>query len=296
MKVEVFKCVETGKLFEDEKKFKKHLNDLEVARNIEKDKKIILDRKKKLLSRPRLEAENFAHFGELVKKNFNILAKEYGIPKILSLAFKDLTLNVTASNTHSSPVGHPTNFSRVTDKPNSYIGWNGAIIVNYEKGYNGFDCPLRVTEFEGIYQGSGSGGASSSHSTILWLNDFPNIGDKLKTLLHQINENRNIETERNNLYEKMVDNDDEYIALSARHDELKDEINQLTDFKKRVLDDMLVIKENINAKVINELPFKYPNVSDLMIELGTNGLSNISLNKLEEYFKDKDIINILKNE
>lgn len=168
-KIIVWKCSHTGKLFEDEKKYKNHLAKLAIERRItrrldvvrqehEEQWNKIHETEMSLSELPQFIIDNQAIFWKDAK-NYNCsFGTDWGhigkktrngvimpIPEIVSFDEFKLTWDDSVSNTHSCPHNGVTNWGgRVKDAPRGYPGWRGS--VKYQIRW--------PEEFAGCYPGS----------------------------------------------------------------------------------------------------------------------------------------------
>lgn len=179
MKVEAYKCSICGSLHADEDSFNSCEKDcaakqLESAREVEHSNNM-----RTLRDYPRLNATSFPHLIQLCKEK----AKEmWGVELNFRL---DVAYSPVVSNSHSAPVGKPTNWGGNVKLPRGYEGFSGRI-TGTGKYLKPVKNPLSSSDFfggtfaqgfTGINTGSGGGGAEFSYDVRLYLEDFPVIAE-----------------------------------------------------------------------------------------------------------------------
>jgi hypothetical protein len=103
-------------------------------------------------------------------------------------------------NTHSYPIGGVENWYQKNDKPKGYLGWRGRIegkirMVKRMPGSHGNDVDLNSVigrgwsdtytvgfTFRGFHSGTGCPAKNFSVSYDMFIDDFPKIRDRYKTL------------------------------------------------------------------------------------------------------------------
>jgi len=180
---------------------------------------------------------------------------------------KEMTLRVRyvehASNSHSSPIGQPTNWGRKSDKPTGYPALYGDILFTYNKGgkLSGSDIFSKWGDkgIQGINTGGGgsrSGNNTYGYGVTLWLDDFPKIKEKIEKLHENINEFHKSEMEIHKQYSDILDEDidlktkqaqvkalnEEILVLSTKRNIIQTEVYQIEQNHKTPLKEMLDIK------------------------------------------------------
>lgn len=127
----------------------------------------------------RLNATDFYQYLEDFVQLWNSTPK---VPRITSWSWVEVTpvFKSQLINTHSAPIGKPTNFCQDLDKPRWYPGIHGRlkIIFDYKVGSHG--VPLGPKGL-GVHFGSGNGTRDMFENygyscyTEIWLEDFPKI-------------------------------------------------------------------------------------------------------------------------
>lgn len=179
--ISLFKCPETGRLFEKEEQAEKSMRKfLTDKAKREKKEKLNLD----IANSFRLELDDIRDFGQLlnekVKKHMGI---DPGI-RVSSLLFGRVC------NSSCAPVGGKSNWcARDKSIPSSYLGWKGKISGSYiKKGAKQFEIRSIIVndsgwsdtlkaDFDGFYgvnTGCGGGGSGCwSYDLSIFIDDFP---------------------------------------------------------------------------------------------------------------------------
>lgn len=186
----VWKCDETGKLFEDQTKYKSHLRKLARERNLKRKLSVaeaLADQKWNELYEREQTIEDWAcmvinhqdmFWAEAAKADaydWDRVGKMSGrgknavpcpIPELLEFTEFSVRWNPTVSNSHSCPHNGVTNWSPSWNKdktvPTSYPGWSGRVewIVRWPKEWDGWY--LGSDLFKGrrsrAHTGTGGGG------------------------------------------------------------------------------------------------------------------------------------------
>ena len=186
----VWKCDETGKLFEDQTKYKSHLRKLARERNLKRklsvaealaDQKwselyeceqsieqwrdmVIANQDMFWAEAAKAEAYDWERVGKMSGRGKN--AVPCPIPELLEFTEFSVRWNPTVSNSHSCPHNGVTNWAPSWNKdktvPTSYPGWSGRVewIVRWPKEWDGWY--LGSDLFKGrrsrAYTGTGGGG------------------------------------------------------------------------------------------------------------------------------------------
>lgn len=179
MKITAYKSKYTREVFTNKRKYEAHLKGVEKA----KVRAAIFE---KMANEPRLYALDPEDFQISAFHTIRKLNK--GNPdRLLLLEFKQLRFG-DVRNTHSAPIGGVENFRGEKDKPWSYPGWNGRIVIVYSSqtntGKNREKIEALVKKFPGINTGSGSyvgkeykgvKGYVCEYDLRLYASDFPRI-------------------------------------------------------------------------------------------------------------------------
>lgn len=185
MKITVFKCEQTGKLFEDEKKYQAHLRKL-AAQNREKRKIAVAEseadawwnsayqREMTIEEWPQFVIDNQKYFwNDASKSEFdwkNTVGRTRGgvvcpTPELLEFTTFNVRWSPRVSNSHSAPHNGVTNWGPGNDEiPRSYPGWCGRVewIVRWPREWDGHY--IGGSLFSGdktrrrAYSGTGGGG------------------------------------------------------------------------------------------------------------------------------------------
>jgi hypothetical protein len=164
MKISVYKCDNTGKLFEDKNKYIKHLKKLATSKRIRRDLEIkeqeakiwwenaqniemdLLDLKDFIIENQsrfwadaaRVNTMDWNEVGKLTRKGVIL-----PVPKLVDFTKFSLNWSENCSNTHSAPRNGFQNWLRSPELPTGYPGWLGHVEWAVEWPY----------EFRGMYLG-----------------------------------------------------------------------------------------------------------------------------------------------
>ena len=152
---------------------------------------------------------------------------------------KEMTLHVRyvehASNSHSSPIGQPTNWERKSDKPTGYPALYGNILFTYNKGgkLSGSDIFSEWGDQGIVGINTGTGGSRSGNNTYgydvtLWLDDFPKIKERIEKLHENINEFHDFEMGIHKQYSDILEEDIQFKTKHAQVKALNEEILALS--------------------------------------------------------------------
>ncbi len=180
-KITVWECTTTHKLYRTEEAYRKHLRKLAASRR--KDRAI--ERKYKQFAAALEEMRsltNFDNITEWIEENSVLLAQralflrpfghhcEAEKCRITCVKFFRMRWSRMVSNSHSAPIGQPTNWHRDSELPIGYPGWEGSIQFDLS-GWNSFASDL----FKGTginTESGGAGGGSHSYECKLFADDF----------------------------------------------------------------------------------------------------------------------------
>ena len=184
MKITVWKCDHTGKLFEDHSKYKRHLRKLARERQQRRKMEIVVseadawwaaayEREMSISEFKNFIIENQSRFWQEAARaegyNWNRVGKSSRgvvcpVPRLLEFAKFDLVWSDSVSNTHSCPHNGVMNWGCKDDKPTGYPGWRGRVewIVEFPEEWSG--VYLGGDLFRGqrtrCHTGTGGGGSS----------------------------------------------------------------------------------------------------------------------------------------
>lgn len=174
MKVTVNKCPYTGKLFEDDKKYKAHLQKIRRERTAmraeEKEKTEFagwLAVEKEKIIHPNMIAPWMLENQDRLMVAANAFKLgTWSTDKFFPLTDKftkiELMVKYTprVSNTHCAPKGKVTNWHCKPDLPNGYPGWSGNVsgVLTREKKHMSAYPYSHILNLVGIHTGSGGGG------------------------------------------------------------------------------------------------------------------------------------------
>lgn len=196
----VWKCDQTGKLFEDKKKYVVHLKKLARVKRYERRIRSCDEQRDAIMLDMGNTVKSMTQLAQFVKDNwtwffYNGLKHEsFSRQKVedrhelLFLSFDEMTWKNSASNSHVAPRNGVTNWSRKetfpdgTLKPTGYPGWVGTIrmaVRGDQYTYRG--KTLCTSGFSSHYftdtlikTGSGGGGATEyQFGATLFAADFP---------------------------------------------------------------------------------------------------------------------------
>lgn len=192
----VWKCPQTGKLFEDKSKYIKHLRSLGIERRIQRQKKVYRNQWDNLVQELNSlsTAQEIADWIESHSKDLLINALNHNtfrtkVPKFIN-EFKikvtgfNLKYNPAISCYHSAPRGHRTNWNQNSKhNPTHFPGWT----AHLEFGFS-HDIPTFFSDVfrnTGIHTGTGSTWTNFEHDGIkyqglhsyvtLWADDWPGL-------------------------------------------------------------------------------------------------------------------------
>ena len=183
-KITAWKCDTTGKIFEYEKDYTKHLRQMASQRRIERIRNNRLLEFQTLINTlydlPAFEdiaqwlIDNQDMLYEYaVFKGFSWCRNELRGDRITKFEFLKMRYNKSWSNSHSAPKGFPTNCggNKGLHVPRGYPGWNGRIsFTNEKRGWHFKEAIQNI----GIH--SGSGGSGEFDCTI-WAGDFRKLAE-----------------------------------------------------------------------------------------------------------------------
>ena len=188
----VWKCPHTGKLFEDQKKYKTHLRRQAVARREQRALDKFNAERETYWTTFRTSVASFADIEEFIRNNweqfcmngfnrrsFDTKAK-FSMdkwPVLNSINLVGMRWTNEMSNSHSAPFGKEQNWGgQKKDVPRNYPGWHGRIEFNVTGDFPGFCSD--IFEDTGLNTGSGGGGTNSyGYSLDMWADDFPTMYD-----------------------------------------------------------------------------------------------------------------------
>lgn len=271
MEIKAFKSEFTGELFESEKDYLDHLNEIEKQNQERKRAAEIESKKDFILNEPRLTATSIEDFRQKAFDAISIL-NEGNPDKLLLLDFSGVRFG-DVSNTHSSPIDGVSNFSQKDDKPKHYKGWNGEITIVFSDDRNTGKNRDRVENlikyFPGINTGSGSyrgktflgvEGYVLQYSLRLYLDDFPLIKEKYEQYETFLAEKKKWQQIVNSNVDEKNDSDERLTELKRNLADFREELRGLTvkiNDTVREIDD--VVKANKEA-VLSSVPFPHADV------------------------------------
>lgn len=195
MKVIARKCPVTGKLFDNETGYRKHLTKIRNTQQLNRYLSHGVQQGNAAFEWAAQNVSSSAQFEEWFRENWKSLAlrcvgryrwsyKSFrNISQIVIPELKTVDLDVKfvqeASNSHSCPRGGVTNWSREAHKPKGYPAWVGRLswicdaqVLNNRGVY--LDCDM----FRDTIVNIGSGGGDHikhEYSVTLWAEDWPTL-------------------------------------------------------------------------------------------------------------------------
>jgi hypothetical protein len=206
MKIMVWKCDHTGKLFEDHDKYKKHLRKLANTRRVRKSLEIeenarkewwayaqnlemgidelvafiIKNQDKFWVEASKAEAYDWKDVGKRTYKNIVMPVPVLSSFRVFSLSWSD-----SVSNSHRCPKDGVTNWGRHADQPTGYPGWRGRVEWSIEWPKQFEHCYIGSDLFSGdltrIHTGTGGGGGwkdglqSFGYDVTIFASDWPGL-------------------------------------------------------------------------------------------------------------------------
>lgn len=279
MKVEVFKCKETGKLFESEEDYKKHL-EKQNAIKLKREKSLELHKNAdSIKNNPRLTATSIEDFQNKMFDAVNILNGD-NPDKLLLLEFDSLRFT-NVSNTHSSPINGVCNWSKDRDKPTSYLGWCGNVKIIFSSylntGKNRDKIDQIINHFPGF--NTGSGGSCSSkygeykncdvliYELMLYLDDFPLLLEKYKEFKYYSSEFEDHENKIESLINQQISDNSDINKLSNEIDSIDKLIQNLQLKRNDKYSEKFKLSTQIQNQIISENEFEYKTELDKLSEI-----------------------------
>ena len=183
--VKLFKCPETGKLFESAGAAAKNAEKIRVERMSEAKAK---EENSKIADSFRLELDNINNLESLLNSKIEQHIDKKWKVKIDNLRFGEI------SNSHSCPLIGVQNWDKKADKPKSYLGWSFNLSGNYQNkgkkqlesrtifhGDWGWSDTYKPSfgGFRGIHShGGGGGNGGWQYYCRIFLDDFPKLKEK----------------------------------------------------------------------------------------------------------------------
>jgi len=198
MKVTVYKCPWTGKLFEHGAPYGEHLEKLRTKQRWEREKARI-DAMFDEFVAPLYQLETTDQIAHWLTKHYMKIALHFGprwpgrkevIPTAsdyVVFEIPPLTFKRECSTTHCAPIGQrTTGWHRETNPHVPEAGWYGKIIMHSQgKAYNIGFCDSDHLKKIGINTGGGGGsGGKLSYELTLFTKDFPKL--RLKAAVSEI--------------------------------------------------------------------------------------------------------------
>jgi hypothetical protein len=150
-----------------------------------------------------------------------------------------------ASNSHSSPIGLPSNWERKDDKPSGYPALVGTIKLTYDKAPKGSSSDIaniyRLCTGSGGYWGN-QGGYQLGYSVTIWLDDFPKIKEKIEQVKQQIQNYEDLKDVLECKFSEEVQSDAYINILREEVKNINIEISKLNDQAQEKWSEIEVIK------------------------------------------------------
>lgn len=193
MKVTVNKCPYTGKLFEDDLKYSKHLRRLQAERRAKrKDEKIrntfsdwLAAEKSKITEVKQIvpwfmdNQRTIMDAANAIVNNIDRYGKFTDLCTYSKLEISGPRWNRNVSNSHRCPVGGVVNWGgHKPGLPTGYPGWTGHIAGSLTRPKNkmGSYPTSDILNLIGLHTGSGGGGNESwSYGLSIFLDDWPGL-------------------------------------------------------------------------------------------------------------------------
>lgn len=194
MRVQVYKCRFTGKIFElkDRRKYIAHLK--KVRADLVEERRIIqirstfgdwLANEKKNILFPQDIPEWFLKNQRTIMDSVNARSnftrsgdKFYPSDEFTKFKLESLTFSKQCSNTHACPKNGVLNWSREPDKPMGYPGWTGrarGTLKRDKKHMNSYPYSAALNSV-GIYTHTGGGGNENwGYDISIFLDDWPGL-------------------------------------------------------------------------------------------------------------------------
>lgn len=219
---------------------------------------------------PRLNATTFSDYARLCIEYINKINEGTGVT-YSDLKFYNLTFSNNLSNSHSAPIGKPTNWRGEFNSPTGYPGYGGMVTfkVNYrdsEQYWKGEYVKMNGAPYVGIVglnTGSGGGRDSSNVHVIyqydvkLFLDDFPIIKEKDERRQELIK----LKEEHNNHIHSIcyanVENDFLYKKMNSELIELHKIITICNNKKAQIETIRYMLQHFHGDEVTNSNPFPY---------------------------------------
>ena len=192
MKITVNKCPHTGKLFEDEQEYFKHLRRERTRRTNEKRYQDYKDNFQDWLRDEKEKIATLSDIPEWIIENQVRLYESYNAihPRGWSLFkvgdnIQDLKLEMKysrrVSNTHSKPRNGVTNWACNNDLPIGYEGFTGDMHAIVKKAPKSKFSISDLLGFVDIHTGSGgsSNGLDYGYECRIYLSDWPSLEQQL---------------------------------------------------------------------------------------------------------------------
>jgi len=220
---------------------------------------------------PRLNATSFSEYVKLCIEYINKINEGIGIT-YSGLKFHSLYYSENLSNSHSSPIGMPTNWSGKAELPTGYPGWRGR--VTFKKEYvlskKKYMSSSDYSEINDIYKGilglnTGTGGGGyeeCSYDVSLFIDDFPLIKEKYNRLSYLKEKKEAHTSEVNKKIYDAIENDSLDERMRNRRHNLEKYISELNNKRYQVDEVRRLINIHYHEKLNEENPFPEQNELD----------------------------------
>ena len=199
----------------------------------------------------RLNAESVE---DICKMSVEISKKLLTDCTLLSMEL-DVGYTEYASNSHSSPIGLPSNWERKDDKPSGYPALTGVIRMVYDQAPRNSCSDIanlyRLCTGSGGYRGD-KGGYQLGYSVTIWLDDFPKIKEKIEQVKQQIQNYEDLKGVLECKFSEEVQSDAYINILKEEVKDINIEISKLNDQAQEKWSEIEVIKSERykNAKLL----------------------------------------------
>lgn len=191
MRVQVFKCPFTGKLFEQDArdeyiqhlfKVRKNKQETRQAQRLKMERLEWIAKEKAAIKRVEDIPDWILDNQEALMNAYNRLTNRYEkffpTDEFRDIKFDFLHYSDSASNTHCAPAGKPMNWGCKPDLPRGYPGWCGNVqgSLHRESKHQGQYPYSDLLQFLQIHTGSGGGGnANWRYGFTIFLEEWPSL-------------------------------------------------------------------------------------------------------------------------
>lgn len=265
MEIKVYKCEYTGKLFEKEKDYLKHLRKQKELEEEKKSKKEIQLKSGEIKNSPRLTSTTIEEFSDKMFEAVKLLSGKHE-EDFLLLEFSQLRFG-NISNYHYAPIGYETNWGAKDGLPKSYPGWDGTVTMVFSKDNISEDIINNIIDFfPGLYKGSGGyrgteykeiKGYVLQYSLKLFLYDFPLIKEKYDRLVVLNEDHVNWFKEIQELVSAAQEDNEDLVAKKATLKGLQGLMNDLQRDMDILRASIIVKERSIKGNLFHSNPFEH---------------------------------------